>query len=211
MSKHFFVIKTDNVAFRERKSVYFRTSYRVSYLTGRNVVYRVQHIYKVFVGRRFGVERKRGGNPLRNTLRRYNVDFLALYERFRLFGGENYILIIGKYEYIFGVNLYNRVRDVLRRRVHGLPALDYPVAIEIFEYIGKPRTRTNRKHAHFFLFRFVLFDKFAVFFEHVFDFDSVYFAELKSLTESLVGIIRMNVDFYEFEIAYDEHAIAYGH
>ena len=209
--KHLFVVEAYNVALGQREPVHLGTSYRVSNLTRRDVIYCVQHIYEVFVCRDFGIERKRGGDTLRNTLRRYDVDLLALYQRFRLFRRQYDVFVVREYENVFGVDLYNRVGNILRGGVHSLTALDNLIAVEVFEYIRKTCTRADRQHAHFFLFRLVLLDEFAVFFEHVFDFDSVDFAELQRLAERLVGVIGMNVDLDEFEISYDEYAVAYRH
>ena len=206
VSKNLFIVKTYYIALVKRETVHLGGSHGVSNLPRRYVVYRVEHVYKVFVRRNFGVEGKRGGDTLRYALGRHYVYLLTLDERFGLLGGEYYVLVVGENENVFGVYLYYSVGYILRGRVHRLTALYNPVAVKIFEYIRKTRTRTNRKHTHFFLFRLVLSDKFAVFYFYLVD-----LAELQRLGQRLIGIVGVYVYFYKFEVAYNEYAIAYRH
>ena len=148
---------------------------------------------------------------MRHALCGNDVNFFALYERFRLFRSENYVFIVGENENIFRVDFNYSVGDILRGRIHRLPAFDNSVYVYIFENSGYAFARTDGKHSEFFLLCFVFFDKFPVFLEHILDFDLIYFAELKGFGQRLTGIVRVDVNFDEFEIAYNENAVAYRH
>ena len=48
-------------------------------------------------------------------------------------------------------------------------------------------------------------------FHHVFDLDAVQLAEFQGGFQSAVGIVGVDVRLHKVEVAYDEHAVAYGH
>ena len=106
------------------------------------------------------------------------------------------------------VDFLHGVSDVLRARVHRLPALDDAVYEQILEDGGNALARADGEHAHLLLFRLELGAKGAVLLEHIFDFYSVQFPQFHRILQRLTGIVGVNVHLDEFQIADADDRIA---
>ena len=89
-----------------------------------------------------------------------------------------------------------------------MSARNNPVYAEFLKDRRKTFPCGNGKHSHGFSFFFEFLLKSPVFFEHILNFNSVEFAEFKSLRQSDVGRVGVNVYFNKLQIAYYYNAIS---
>ena len=168
----------------------------------------MDHIRLVLLGGGFAVEGERRRKALRHVLRGNDVNGAVLHERLRLLRRQNDVLVVREHENVLRVDLLHRVGDVLRARVHRLPALDDAVDEQIFEDGGNPLARADGEHAHLLLFRLELGAKGAVLLEHVLDFDPVQFAEFHRVLQRFAGIVGVHMHLDEFQVADADDRIA---
>ena len=153
LGKNALVVKPYNVALFQLEAVHGRISYRVGNLTGGNVIYCVGHIRLVFGHGRVRIKLQRRRKALRYVFGGNNVYSAVSHKRLGLLCRKYYVAVVGEYENVACVYLLNGVRNILRRRVHGLTALYYSVAKQVLENFFKSAARADCKHAHFLLFR----------------------------------------------------------